>query len=269
MKRLFLSASRLIAAAAVLSTALARGDLENASTAARVSCSSTVAPNESLELFTSEGCSSCPPADLWMRSLTKDRRLWKTVFPMAWHVDYWNDLGWADPLSSREATGRQESYVRAWGRGGAYTPEFVRNGREWRTWSGSGTLPDSTKRPDVGMLRIEGSIQAGFSISFQPVNSTNGPWNAHLVVLQSGVTHQVLRGENAGRRLQHVFAARVVDSKAMRRVSAGESSWIATLRPRPSAADRLDLAADLAVVGWVSRPGDPTPVQITGAPLPR
>ncbi len=250
---------------------MADGDIGKARARAtfEVKCTSSVAPNESLELFTSEGCSSCPPADRWMQLLTKDRRLWKTVFPLAWHVDYWNDLGWADSLSSREATARQESYIRAWGRGGAYTPEFVRNGREWRTWSTSEAMPESTKRPEVGILRVEGSIQSGFAMSFQPVTLPNGPWEAHLVLLQSGVTHQVLRGENAGRQLQHAFAVRTVESAVMRRVSAVEGSWTATLQPQVAATNGLGPAADLAVVGWVSRSGDPTPIQITGTPLPR
>ena len=271
MNRIFRCASRTIATAAVLSSAFAGADQSVAIAAVQVRCASTAAPNESLELFTSEGCSSCPPADRWMQSLSKDRRLWKTVFPMAWHVDYWNDLGWVDSLSSREATSRQESYVRAWGHGGAYTPEFVRNGREWRTWSASETMPESTKRPDVGILRVTGSIQSGFAMSFQPVTSMNGPWDAHLVLIQSGVSHQVLRGENAGRRLQHGFAVRVVGSGAMRRVSEGavEGSWTATLRPGVGGLNGLDSATEIAVVGWVSRSGDPAPVQITGAPLPR
>lgn len=249
MNRIFRCAFRSIAAAAVLSPALAGA-------AAQVRCASTAAPNESLELFTSEGCSSCPPADLWMQSLSKDRRLWKTVFPMAWPVDYWNDLGWVDALSSRE---------------GAYTPEFVRNGWEWRTQSASETVPEVTRRPDAGTLRVEGLIQSGLAFSFDPVTSLIGPWEAHRVLLQIGVSHHGLGGENAGRRLQHVFVVRVVESGAMRRVggSAGEGSWTATLRPGVGGLTGLDSTTEIAWVGCVSRSGDPAPVQITGVPLPR
>jgi hypothetical protein len=230
---------------------------------------STAARNESIELFTSEGCSSCPPADRWMQSLTRDRRLWKTLFPIGWHVDYWNDLGWVDPLSCREGTARQEAYIRHWGRGGAYTPEFVRSGREWRTWSISEALPEFAKPQDVGILGLSGRFQSGFTMSFKPVGGADGPWEARVVLMESGVSHEVSRGENAGRRLQHAFAVRTVASASMKPVGGGGAAWTATLRlPLPSTTGQ-EPSITGAVVGWVSRPGDPTPVQITGGPLLR
>jgi hypothetical protein len=239
---------------------------------AEVSWASAVSRNQSLELFTSEGCSSCPPADRWMQGLMRDRRLWKTVFPLGWHVDYWNDLGWVDPLSGRDGTARQEAYVRHWGRGGAYTPEFVLNGREWRTWSGAEALPELVKPVDAGVLQIRGRLQSGFTVAFLPAGNSGGPWEAHVVLLESGVAHQVLRGENAGRRLQHAFAVRSMASGALAPSGAGlPGEWKTTLRLALSASQNaaLDPAVSLAVVGWVSRPGDPTPVQIIGGTLNR
>ena len=239
---------------------------------AEVSWASAVSRNQSVELFTSEGCSSCPPADRWMQSLTRDRRLWKTVFPIGWHVDYWNDLGWVDPLSGRDGTARQEAYIRRWGRGGAYTPELVLNGREWRTWSNSEALPDVPKPVDAGILRISGSVQSGFTVAFHPAGNPEGPWEARVVLLESGVVHQVLRGENAGRRLQHAFAVRSMASGPLRQTIAGRpEEWGATLRLPMSASLNavLDPAVTLAAVGWVARPGDPTPVQIIGGALNR
>ena len=234
-----------------------------------VSWVSTAARNESIELFTSEGCSSCPPADRWMQSLTRDRRLWKTLFPIGWHVDYWNDLGWVDPFSSREGTARQEAYIRHWGRGGAYTPEFVRTGREWRTWSTSEALPEFAKPMDVGILGLSGRVQSGFTMSFQPVGNGDGPWEARVVLMESGVSHEVSRGENAGRRLQHAFAVRQVVSATMSRTSSSGPTWTATVQLPMSFAMGRDPAVTVAVVGWVSRPGNPTPVQITGGALVR
>src|ERR1700726_2644829 len=77
-----------------------------------------------VELFTSQGCSSCPPADAYLRELTKDRR---DVLALAFHVTYWDRLGWKDPFSLTEATDRQDRYGHRFG-DGSYTPEIVVDG---------------------------------------------------------------------------------------------------------------------------------------------
>src|SRR5690349_5159728 len=78
-----------------------------------------------LELFTSEGCSSCPPAEAWISGLKNDARLWRDFVPVTFHVDYWDRLGWRDPLASKEWTARQYEYSERWRRSGVYTPGFV------------------------------------------------------------------------------------------------------------------------------------------------
>jgi hypothetical protein len=75
---------------------------------------STETPVVLLELFTSEGCSSCPPADAWVSKLKTSPDLWKSVVPVVFHVDYWNGLGWPDRFSSRANTERQQHYSAAW-----------------------------------------------------------------------------------------------------------------------------------------------------------
>src|ERR1700730_751970 len=84
-----------------------------------------------LELFTSEGCSSCPPAEAWMSKLKAEPRLWKDFVPIAFHVDYWDRLGWRDPFASKEWTARQYQYSTTWKSESVYTPGFVLDGREW------------------------------------------------------------------------------------------------------------------------------------------
>src|SRR5271156_4139860 len=88
--------------------------------------------NHLLELFSSEGCSSCPPADAWLASLRGSSDLWKKFVPVEFHVDYWNRLGWTDRLSKSVFTERQQSYAREWANSNVYTPGFVLDGLEWR-----------------------------------------------------------------------------------------------------------------------------------------
>src|SRR5579859_334549 len=77
-----------------------------------------------LELYTSEGCSSCPPAEAWISNLKSRSGLWTDFVPVAFHVDYWNGLGWRDKLSSEEFSQRQRDYAQAWSAQDVYTPEF-------------------------------------------------------------------------------------------------------------------------------------------------
>ena len=80
-----------------------------------------------VELFTSEGCSSCPPAERTFSKLATNPALWKTFVPIALHVNYWDNLGWKDRLAAVEFTQRQHTYASAWRADTVYTPEFVLN----------------------------------------------------------------------------------------------------------------------------------------------
>ncbi len=83
-----------------------------------------------LELYTSEGCSSCPPADRWISKLKKDDRLWSSMIPVAFHVDYWDYIGWKDRFASPEYSLRQRNYARSKNLKTVYTPGFLLNGEE-------------------------------------------------------------------------------------------------------------------------------------------
>src|SRR5690242_10629700 len=80
-----------------------------------------------IELFTSEGCSSCPPAEAWMSSLKDNPGLWKNFVPLAFHVDYWDRLGWRDRFASRQWTERELHYASLWKSESVYTPCLVQN----------------------------------------------------------------------------------------------------------------------------------------------
>ena len=105
-----------------------------------------------IELFTSEGCSSCPPAEKWLSALKSSSDLWKKAVPVAFHVDYWDHLGWRDRFAKPEFTSRQHRYAAAWGGDSVYTPSFVVNGKEWRDWFGGNAMPITSTK--VGVLRV-------------------------------------------------------------------------------------------------------------------
>ena len=120
-----------------------------------------------VELFTSEGCSSCPPAEQWLNRAEARSDLWSRVVPVAFHVDYWDYIGWPDRFAAREHSNRQRTYrdighIRA-----VYTPGFVVGGKEWRGWFRDPTL----KLPadvDVGSISVE--VRDGrFDARFEPV----------------------------------------------------------------------------------------------------
>lgn len=117
-----------------------------------------------VELFTSEGCSSCPPAERTLLKLTTHPSLWKTFVPVAFHVNYWDNLGWKDWMASVEFTRRQRTYASGWRSGTVYTPEFVLNGREWQ-WAGADTLAhESDEMP--GVLTVSQNDSRNFIVTF-------------------------------------------------------------------------------------------------------
>src|SRR4029434_8268682 len=87
-----------------------------------------------IELYTSEGCSSCPPAEAWLSQLKADPGLWTSFVTVAFPVDYWDNRGWRHRLSAAKFTARQRASGVEWGGDSLYTPAFAVNGREWRGW---------------------------------------------------------------------------------------------------------------------------------------
>ena len=111
-----------------------------------------------VELFTSQGCSSCPPADELLRKIARDPNLRGRAIPLAFHVDYWNHLGWRDPFSSREWSQRQGDYVRAMHLDSAYTPQVVINGSRQLVGSNAQqiyrAIEEESKRAGEGSVSI-------------------------------------------------------------------------------------------------------------------
>jgi hypothetical protein len=167
-----------------------------------------------VELFTSEGCSSCPPADALLRQIhLKQAPSGQLIVGISEHVTYWNNLGWKDPYSSPVFTERQSTYASRLSPEGSYTPQMVLNGRDQFVGSDGGALEralrDDTRRPHFDLRILASTLSAdGVDVRFSFSGSTSKPLDVVAVLTDDADRSSVLRGENSGRLLQHVSVAR-------------------------------------------------------------
>lgn len=163
-----------------------------------------------LELFTSEGCSSCPPADRLLRQLAKEPDLAKRIAPMSLHVDYWNYLGWQDPYSSERWSNRQRSYARNLS-GRVYTPQLVVDGQAEAVGSQEREVRDLVREALARAPRARVELTAGEPGESWPVrvsaqlleNAGVDEAELWIAVTENDLENSVSRGENAGRNLTH------------------------------------------------------------------
>ncbi len=219
-----------------------------------------------LELFTSEGCSSCPPADALISELGSST---KSVIPLAYHVDYWNHLGWADPFSSHQWSERQSDYARAMNLDGEYTPQMVIGGG----WQCGGSDAGSIERavaaarsePALGRTRIQTSLGAAGSRKLQvKVNaqllSAVGPGRlvVMLAIYENGLVSKIGAGENGGREITYDYTVRKL-LPAFELDAAHPGSFVQEMTidlDRSWSLDHLGVAAFIQ---------DPTSLRIEGA----
>ena len=212
-----------------------------------------------LELYTSEGCSSCPPADAYLRGLRADAGLFKKFVPVAYHVDYWNQLGWADRYSQSSFADRQRGQARRWGNNGVYTPGFVLDGSEVGA-SGSESQRGMLQSANVGVLEV--TRQHGdFRVRFSPTIAGTR-WTARAAVLGNGLSTAVASGENARTLLRHEFVALSTAEAAMMSLDKGFVVTVTLPKQERSGAN------EHSVIFWIEREGDPRPVQAAGSDVP-
>lgn len=167
-----------------------------------------------VELFTSEGCSSCPPADTLLAELeSKQPFAQGEVIALEEHVDYWDQLGWRDPFSSSDWTDRQRQYATALGSGGLYTPQMIVNGTTEFVGSRSRQAFDTinkaanTKTADVFLAsnpdNSTGMPQLSIHVKKLTKEFDNSNVEVWLALTESGLHSAVTRGENAGEDLHH------------------------------------------------------------------
>jgi hypothetical protein len=152
-----------------------------------------------VELFTSQGCSSCPPADRLVSELVKQHG---QVIPLAFHVDYWDNPSWRDPFSSHQWTERQLMYAQSFKLNGAYTPQMVVNGS--RQFVGSNAAAMNAAVDDAARARTAGSVALDATRNGATINATiraDAPPNSDivLVVFENGLSTAIRGGENSGR----------------------------------------------------------------------
>lgn len=173
-----------------------------------------------VELFTSQGCSSCPPADELLRSLARNQPVnGALIIPLSEHVDYWNRLGWRDPFSSRLFSERQRTYAATLDTKNVYTPMMVVDGRvafvgsrpitareavvSARAQPKASLAIEATLAPDGSTVRVSGVVTELPTSTDQP-----GVW---VAVTESELSTEVTRGENAAKTLSHTGVVRSLE----------------------------------------------------------
>ena len=185
-------------------------------------------PSAVLELFTSEGCSSCPAADETLARLTDEAaERGARVFTLELHVDYWNDLGWVDRFSDRAYSQRQNAYARRLSEGQVYTPQLIVNGRRQLVGS-NGTaaraaVAEALRAPAQATVAVTArAVAAGIEVSYRV--AAPGPVDLQLAVADDAAETQVRAGENAHQRLRHRHVVRAF--RTLRVAGESQGTWL-------------------------------------------
>ncbi|MGN9778411.1 DUF1223 domain-containing protein [Micromonospora sp. H33] len=217
-----------------------------------------------VEMFTSQGCNSCPPAEAALSEIDRDaRERGRPVYALGFHVDYWDHLGWTDPYGAAAHTLRQEDYARAFGSGGLYTPQMIVNGTTEFVGSdrrqASDAIAYALKTPAVTPLALSVEAAGGrrVTVNYQ-VERPPQRGVLNVAVVERGLENDVPRGENAGRRLRQDGVVRAFTSA---RLHTGQGHV------------ELEVPPDLdprhaTVVGYVQNDGDKAIVGATAVEVP-
>ena len=173
-----------------------------------------------IELYTSEGCSSCPPADRWLSGL-KDAAAQGRVVAQAFHVGYWDYIGWVDRFANPAHTARQRELAARGGSSSVYTPQLVRDGQDWRDYARALSAPPQPATVNIRLARMGDAVEAAVT--------AGGAWSAYWTVTEHGHASKVSAGENTGETLKHDFVVRQY-------VPVGQYQGAQKLKLRPVAA---------------------------------
>ncbi|MGV6852922.1 MAG: DUF1223 domain-containing protein [bacterium] len=200
-----------------------------------------------LQLFTSQGCSSCPPAERWLSRLKDQPGLWDQFIPIALHVDYWDYIGWKDPFAQKQFDQMQYQYKRKGRIRQVYTPGFVLDGHEFRTaYSQDLLLPSSEPGFKLSVLVNADKLTIQYEDTRQLLY--------HVAIIEMDVKTRITAGENNGLHARQDFVVIAHESFV---ADAGQINRQLPLISGSSNAQR-------GLVVWVSSPKDPQPLQATG-----
>jgi hypothetical protein len=172
-----------------------------------------------VELFTSEGCSSCPPADALLKELSEQQKVSGVqIVALEEHVDYWNHLGWKDPYSAAEYSQRQSDYARVFGTDSVYTPQMVVDGqREFvgsRSLTAREAIQKAADQPKAEIVLVSGANSSAgkpaFEVQIKSLDgiATHGETEVWIAVTERGLQTDVKAGENSGETLKHAAVVR-------------------------------------------------------------
>lgn len=211
-----------------------------------------------LELYSSEGCSSCPPADTWVSELKNKTNLWKTFVPVAFHVDYWNQLGWKDEFSSPSMTQRQIDIAHLWGGSNVYTPAMVVDGNEWRDWRSANNHLLPTPQGSSGIiLSLFKKKDGSFKVKVEG-QKRNQKYIVHFAQLGMDLVSEVKKGENAGKSLTHNFVVLHWQNRLAIGTNIEESFKLVAPKKKGSVS---------AIAAWIEEEGKQSPLQAAGGYL--
>lgn len=203
-----------------------------------------------VELFTSQGCSTCPPADKLLSEVIADaRKNRKPIYAMSFHVDYWNKSGWKDPYSKFQFTNRQNNYVSAMGEKEVYTPQVFVNGKMGFVGSDKKRLLSEAdkelKTPAMVSLSLSKSDSSTTDTLFikYTASKTDKNLNLYVALVQRGIITKIGKGENAGKTLKHDNVVRAFESVPL-------NSLKGTLK---IPVKNLKLNANFSVYGYVQQ----------------
>lgn len=174
--------------------------------------------------------------------------------PVAWHVDYWDHLGWRDPYGSAANTQHQYAYQKSGKINSVYTPEFVLNGTEWRGFFEYRALPDSSELSTQHPKNLKATVNENM-VSVDVAEPAAGEWDVHIAILGFGLETKVGHGENSRRTLTNDFVA--LDHQQEKLFAKQTANF--TL-PELSAVG----AKNHAIAIWITPTGELSPIQATG-----
>jgi hypothetical protein len=203
-----------------------------------------------VELFTSEGCSSCPPADRLLAKVGGEYP--QQVYVLAYHVDYWDRMGWKDSFSNADYTRRQQEYARLMRSNEIFTPQAIVNGKTQFVGSDErkmkATIDEALKTAGGNPIRLSAHSSDGKELILSYAVDNPGGALLHIALVQGRASSDVLRGENQGRHLEHVNIVRTFLSVSL---SAGAATGNVSLKLPAGVSVK-----DCKVIAFLQSPSD-------------